>query len=63
MRARHLERRGERKREEKEKLLEGGQAGEGSATNEAAGESQVVRERGKGEVAKGRVGRRWQCNK
>ena len=50
-------------------MVEGGQAGGGSATNDAVGESQVVRERriererGKGEVAKGREGRRWQCNK
>ena len=35
MRARQLERRGAIKREEKEKLLEGGQAGGGSATSEA----------------------------
>ena len=48
-------------------MLEGGQAGGGSATNEAASESQVVREkmreRGKREVARGRAGIRWQCNK
>lgn len=36
VRARQLEKRGERKREEKEKLLEGGQAGDGSAISEAA---------------------------
>ena len=36
VRARQLERRGERKRKEKEKLLEGEQAGGGSATSEAA---------------------------
>ena len=36
MRARQLERRGERKREEKEKLLEGGQVSDGSETSEAA---------------------------
>ena len=45
VRVRQLEREEQREREENEKLLEGGQTGGGSATNEAVGESQVVRER------------------
>ena len=36
MRASQLERKEDRDRDEKEKLIEGGQAGDGSATSEAA---------------------------
>ena len=42
-------------------MLEGGQAGGGSATNEAAGESQVVREKKKRERERERERKRRSC--
>ena len=59
-------------------MLEVGEAGGGRATNEAVALThatprkkedrlvrarQLEREKGKAEVASGRAGRRWQCNK